>query len=71
MKNPIVRWLEFWHGARKEEHQYSWYRCASCNGLVTWNMIEKGGCSCGSARISPTRPRLGEQWRLIFLPWTV
>jgi hypothetical protein len=65
------RWLSYWHGKKDADYQYDFFRCAACGALVTWNMIHKGGCQCGSARVSPTRPRRSERFRLLLLPWTV
>lgn len=66
-------YLDKFHWTKQRaENQYQWYRCQGCMGLVTWKHIKRdGGCKCGSARISPTVPRLGEKFQLLLLPWTV
>ena len=73
MRNPVRWWLNLHHWVgERAENQYDFYRCAACKGIVTWKHIRtRGECPCGSAKISPTRPRLLERISLLLLPWTV
>lgn len=67
----FCRYLKYWHGFG-DGHQDFFFRCRRCSGLVTWKVIQKGGCACsGSTPISPTNPKMTEWFRLLFLPWTV
>lgn len=56
-----------WHG-EGEPHQADLFRCESCKGLVTWNMIRAGNTCC-SSRLRPTNPRFFEKVRLFLFPW--
>jgi len=66
-----TRWLAHWHGAG-EPHQWQYYRCEGCHGLVTWRRIRQGGCGCGlSNRIRPARLTFAEKARCLLLPWSL
>ena len=71
-ERPFVNYLERRHGKPDADYQYQFYRCAGCTGLVTWNMIKRGGCNCFSSnQLRPTYPSMLERIRLLVLPWTV
>ena len=67
--HPVARrWISYWHG-RGEAHQFDYYRCESCRGIVTHARIRDGGCGCGAFRLRPARLRWHERLRLLYLPW--
>ena len=71
LNDAFCRYLIYWHefGAIGQDF---FYRCQKCSGLVTWRMINKGGCNCsGMTKIFPTNPKLLEWVRLLFMPWSV
>lgn len=47
-----------------ELHQADVYRCISCGGIVTWNMIRENRACCGS-RIRPADVKFKESIRLL------
>jgi hypothetical protein len=70
IENYIQRWLNKWHG-HGEPHQYRYYRCHGCHGIVTHHAIEAGGCTCGlSKKVSPAPLRFRDKMGLLLLPWT-
>ena len=71
LEDLLCRYLKRHHGLG-QIHQDVFYRCRRCSRLVTWKIIEKGGCSCsGSAPMMPANPTFSEWLRLIFMPWSV
>ena len=60
----LRKWFAKHHGVGAP-NQYDVYRCERCRGLVTHHMIAKGGCPCGSSRMSPTNPTWGETVKLM------
>jgi hypothetical protein len=66
----LTAWLDYWHGAG-EDHQYRYYRCRDCHGLVTWNRIREGGCKCMCTYVRPASLTVWERVRLLVMPWTV
>ncbi len=63
-------WMEYWHGRKDASHQWDFYRCKGCRGLVTWRMIKRGGCSCDMAKqLVPARLSLVEKVKILVLPW--
>ena len=69
-ENQIQRWLTHWHG-QGEPHQYRYYRCHGCHGIVTQKAIDKGGCLCGlSKKVSPAPLRFRDKMGLLLIPWS-
>ena len=72
--NPLEvlghRWLTYWHG-EGAPHQFRYYRCKECRGLVTWKQIRDGGCRCGATKVTPANLRWKEKVKVLCLPWTV
>jgi hypothetical protein len=69
-QSKAERWFIWWHG-EGAENQNLIYRCQGCRRLITHKAISKGPCGCGMNKIHPTVPSYWEQFKLIFLPWTV
>ena len=71
LEDTLCRYLAHFHG-RGSEHQDMFFRCRRCSGLVTWNIIREGGCTCsGSAPMHPTNPKMTEWFKLFLMPWSV
>jgi len=65
------KWLDYNYD-NGDEHQYQFYRCDGCKGLVTWKTIRQGGCDCGLGRnLHPACLSLFEKFKLLFMPWMV
>lgn len=73
LEAPIKRYLEHFHGAPPDAtRQYSYYRCETCRGLVTWKQIQAGGCKCGTgSRIRAAHLSVSEKIRMLVFPWSV
>lgn len=65
-----MTWLQRHHG-RPEPHQFMFYRCETCRGLVSFARITTGGCACGGIKMRPTALSFLEKVRALLLPWTV
>jgi hypothetical protein len=43
----------------------------SCKKILTWKVINKGGCHCGGNKMSPTNPTVWEKFKILVIPWMI
>ena len=67
----LTQWLDYNFG-NGEEHQFRFYRCYGCHGLVTHKMIQRGGCPCGiDNRVKPAVLSFKDKFSALVLPFTI
>ena len=69
MQKQLQRWVCYWYGAPDDPTcQVFFYRCRSCNSLVSWNMIKAGGC-CPGGRIAPAYLSFWTELMILLCVW--
>ena len=65
-------YMEYMHGKRKASHQYDFYRCCGCRGILNWKKLNRGGCDCDTGnKIKPAKLTKWEMFKILVLPWTI